>query len=138
MCSDFGDYCQSIFEGEENDGVENEELKDDQVLYIRNSNRFGEKIAKPLRTLCMEDNRQLVGNEDVPSIKPIIITYEDPLSVLPKYVELLKITSIPEMSNLSVLEIANNEKQEDPLHRVNVKACGWVGKKRVAVSKRDL
>lgn len=39
----FGDYCQSIFEGEENDGVENEELKDDQVLYIRNSNRFGEK-----------------------------------------------------------------------------------------------
>ena len=132
----FGDYCQSIFEGEENDGVENEELKDDQVLYIRNSNRFGEKIAKPLRTLCMEDNRQLVGNEDVPSIKPIIITYEDPLSVLPKYVELLKITSIPEMSNLSVLEIANNEKQEDPLHRVNVKACGWGGKKGANDQKR--
>lgn len=42
----FGDYCQSIFEGEENDGVENEELKDDQVLYIRNSNRFGENSCR--------------------------------------------------------------------------------------------
>lgn len=132
----FGDYCQAIFEGERGDGFENEELKNDQVLYICNSNRFGEKIAKPLRTLCMKDNNQLVGNDDVPSIKPIIITYEDPLSVLPKYVELLNSTLIPEMDNRSVLDIANKEKQEDPLHRVNVKACGWVGKKGNNEQKR--
>lgn len=130
----FGDYCQAIFEG--SDGFENDELKDDQVLYIHNSNRFGENIAKPLRTLCMEDNHQLVGNEEIPSVKPIIITYEDPLSILPKYVELLSSTSIPEMNNLSVLEIANKERQEDPLHRVNVKACGWVGKKGTSDQKR--
>ena len=111
-------------------------MKDEQVLYIRNSNRFGEKIAKPLQTLCIEDNHQLIGNEEVPSIKPIIIAYEDPLSVLPKYAELLNSTLIPEMDNRSVLEIANKERQEDPLHRVNVKACGWVGKKGANDQKR--
>lgn len=132
----FGDYCQAIYEKDESSGPENDRLKDEQVLYIRNSNRFGEKIAKPLRTLCIEDNRQLIGNEEVPSTKPIIITYEDPLSVLPKYAELLNSTLIPEMDNRSVLEIANRERQEDPLHRVNVKACGWVGKKGANDQKR--
>lgn len=132
----FGDYCQAIYEGEENDSVENNELKGENVLYIHDSNRFGENIAKPLRTLCMENNHQLRGNEEVPSVKPIIITYEDPLSVLPRYVELLNSTSIPAMNNLSVLEIANKERQKDPLHRVNVKACGWVGKKGANDRKR--
>lgn len=132
----FGDYCQAIYEGEENDGVENNELKGENVLYIHDSNRFGENIAKPLRTLCMENNHQLRGNEEVPSVKPIIITYENPLSVLPRYVELLNSTSIPAMNNLSVLEIANKERQKDPLHRVNVKACGWVGKKGTNDRKR--
>ena len=132
----FGDYCQAIYERDESSGPENDRLKDEQVLYIRNSNRFGEKIAKPLRTLCIEDNHQLIGNEEVPSIKPIIIAYEDPLSVLPKYAELLNSTLIPEMDNRSVLEIANKERQEDPLHRVNVKACGWVGKKGANDQKR--
>lgn len=125
----FGDYCQAIFDGEENGGVEIEELKGDNAYYIHDSYRFGERIAKPLRSLCVEDNHLLSGNYDIHSVKPIIITYEDPLSVLPKYVELLGSTRIPEMDNLSVLEIANKEKREDPLHRVNVKACGWVGKR---------
>lgn len=40
------------------------------------------------------------------------------------------------MDNRSVLEIANRERQEDPLHRVNVKACGWVGKKGANDQKR--
>lgn len=132
----FGDYCQAIFAGEESEGVEIEELKGDNVLHIHDSNRFGEKIAKPLRSLCMEDNHLLKGNDYVHSVKPVIITYEDPLSVLPKYVEILGSTRIPEMSNLSVLEIANNEKQEDPLHRINVKACGWVGKEITDERKR--
>lgn len=125
----FGDYCQAIFEGDGMNGAEIYELKGDNVLYIHNSNRFGVKIAKPLRTLCMEDNHQLEGNKNVPSIKPIIISYDDPLSVLPKFEELLSSTLIPEMDNMSVLDIANKERKEDPLHRVNVKACGWVGRK---------
>lgn len=132
----FGDYCQAIYDGENQDGTHNENLRGEDVLYINNSNRFGEKIAKPLRTLCMEGNSRLIGNDEVPSIKPIIITYNDPLTVLPKYVEILDSTFIPEMNNLSVLEIANNERQEDPLHRLNVKACGWVGKKGANERKR--
>ncbi len=132
----FGDYCQAIYERDEFSGPENDKLKENQVLYIHDSNRFGEKIAKPLRSLCIEDNYQLHGNEEVPSVKPIIITYENPLSVLPKYVELLGTTLIPEMDNRSILDIANQEKREDPLHRINIKACGWVGKKGASAQKR--
>lgn len=132
----FGDYCQAIYERDEFSGPENDKLKENQVLYIHDSNRFGETIAKPLRSLCVEDNHQLHGNEEVPSVKPIIITYENPLSVLPKYVELLGTTLIPEMDNRSILDIANQEKREDLLHRINVKACGWVGKKGASAQKR--
>lgn len=132
----FGDYCQAIYDEENQDLAYNEDLRGEDVLYINNSNRFGEKIAKPLRTLCMEENSQLIGNEEVPSIKPIIITYNDPLTVLSKYVEILNSTFIPAMNNLSVLEIANKERLDDPLHRLNVKACGWVGKKGANEQKR--
>ena len=41
----------------------------------------------------------------------------------------LETTIIPEMGNISVLDIAIRERGEDPLHRINIKACGWVGKK---------
>lgn len=132
----FGDYCQAVYEEEGSDASDNAELKDENVLYIHNSNRFGEKIARPLRSLCMEDNHLLVGNEDVYSVKPVIITYEDPLTVLPKYAELLRTITIPELDNISVLNLANKEKSEDPLHRVNIKACGWVGKKGANEQKR--
>lgn len=132
----FGDYCQAIFEGDGNDGGDNVELRDENVLYIRNSNRFGENIARPLRSLCMEDNQLLVGNEEVYSVKPVIITYEDPLHVLPKYSELLRTTTIPELDNISVLNLAIKERNLDPLHRVNIKACGWVGKKGANEQKR--
>lgn len=132
----FGDYCQAIYDEENQDRAYNEDLRGEDVLYINNSNRFGEKIAKPLRTLCMEENSLLIGNEEVPSIKPIIITYNDPLTVLSKYVEILNSTFIPAMNNLSVLEIANKERLDDPLHRLNVKACGWVGKKGANEQKR--
>lgn len=132
----FGDYCQAIYEGDGNDGSDNAELRGENVLYIRNSNRFGENIARPLRSLCMEDNHLLFGNENVYSVKPVIITYEDPQAVLPKYAELLKTIIIPEMDNISVLNLANMEKNEDPLHRVNIKACGWVGKKGANEQKR--
>lgn len=134
----FGDYCQAIYDGEGNDDYENnnDKLRTNNVLPIHNSNRFGEKIAKPLRSLCMEDNHQLVGNEEICSVKPVIITYEAPLVVLPKYAELLRTTIIPEMGNMSVLDIAIRERDEDPLHRINIKACGWVGKKGTNEKKR--
>lgn len=132
----FGDYCQAIFDGEGGDGAEIDELKGDNVHYIHDSNRFGDNIAIPLRTLCIEDNHLLKGNNEVYSVKPIVIVYEDPQTVLPKFVELLGSTKIPEMDNCSILEIANKERREDPLNRINVKACGWVGKKVVDEQKR--
>ena len=132
----FGDYCQAIYESDGNTGGDNAELRDENLLYIRDSNRFGEKIARPLRSLCMEDNHLLVGNEDVYSVKPVIIVYDDPLTVLPKYAELLRTITIPEMDNISVLTLANKEKMEDSLHRVNIKACGWVGKTGANEQKR--
>lgn len=132
----FGDYCQAIYEGDGNTGGDNAGLRDENLLYIRDSNRFGEKIARPLRSLCMEDNHLLVGNEDVHSVKPVIIVYDDPLTVLPKYAELLRTITIPEMDNISVLNLANKEKMEDSLHRVNIKACGWVGKTGANEQKR--
>ncbi len=131
----FGDYCQAIFDGDRNNGGDNAELRDENLLYIRNSNRFGENIARPLRSLCMEDNHLLVGNEDIYSVKPVIITYNDPLTVIPKYAELLRTITIPELDNISVLTLANEEKNKDPLHRVNIKACGWVGKKGATEQK---
>lgn len=131
----FGDYCQAIFSREEEDETLNNDLNQ-EIRYIHNSHRFGEKIAKPLRTICMEDNHLLVGNADIASVKPIIITYEDPLTVLPKYVELLRTITIPEMENMSVLEIAKRARNQDPLNRINVKACGWVGKHGATQQKR--
>ena len=50
--------------------------------------------------------------------------------------ELLSTTLIPEIDNRSILDIANKERQEDPLHRINIKACGWVGKKGASAQKR--
>lgn len=49
--------------------------------------------------------------------------------------ELLSTTLIPEIDNRSILDIANKERQEDPLHRINIKACGWVGKKEQVLKK---
>ncbi len=132
----FGDYCQAIYGEDGREGHDNTELRAENVLYIHNSNRFGEKIARPLRSLCVEDNHLLVGNEDVYSVKPVIITYEDPLTVLPQFAELLRTRTIPELDNMSLLNLANKEKNEDPLHRVNIKACGWVGKKGANEQKR--
>ena len=134
----FGDYCQAIYKGDGSDGGDNAELRSGNVLYIHNSNRFGENLARPLRSLCMEDNHLLVGNEDIYSVKPVIITYGNPQTVLPKYAELLRTITIPEMDNISVLDLANKEKKSDPLHRINIKACGWVGKKGADEQKRYL
>lgn len=132
----FGDYCQAIFSGDGAYETLNDELKSGGIRHIHNSNRFGEKIAKPLRTICLENNYLLEGNADVPSVKPIIITYENPLAVLPKYVDLLRTITIPEMGNISILDIAKREREQDPLKRINIKACGWVGKKGASAHKR--
>ena len=54
-------------------------------LNLDKSKRFGAPIAKVLKSVCVEDNRQLEGNEDVHSVAPIMMVYTDGKKVLPDY-----------------------------------------------------
>lgn len=116
----FGDHHQSIFNSEDVDG----NWLPNNPYPINLSIRFGEAIAKVLRTVCIEDNTQLSANPDVSSIKPIIIVYDNPQSVLPHFVNIL---SKQKIGDKSILDIAKRERDTDLLHRNNIKAIGWVG-----------
>ena len=117
----FGDNCQAIYDSDE---------RCDWVPYnplpLNQSKRFGENIARVLRTVCIEDNRALVGNPEIQSIKPIMLVYDDPIQVLPAFVSILHSYKI---GDESVAEIALRERSEDVLHRYNIKAVGYCGKK---------
>lgn len=119
----FGDYCQAIFNNSDNKGECVDDLKNQSKITV--SNRFGENIAKPLRTICIEDNSSLNGNPYVPSLRPMILVYENAEDVLPKFVELLQSQTIGEDNPISIEEYANNKRREDPLNRINIKAIGW-------------
>ena len=117
----FGDNCQAIYDSDEScDWVPYNPLP------LNQSKRFGENIARVLRTVCIEDNRTLVGNPEIHSLKPIILVYDDPLQVLPAFVSILHSYKI---GDESVAEIALRERSEDVLHRYNIKAVGYCGKK---------
>lgn len=94
-------------------------------LPLNKSKRFGAQIAKILQTVCVDDNRNLEGNEDVRSVKPVMIVYTDGKKVLPDFAILLREKTI---DGVSVAEIAKNERDWDALHRINIKAVGYVGK----------
>jgi len=107
----FGDPNQSIFGYVTLDTVW--EPKED-ALPIIGSKRFGENIAKILRTVCIRSNEDLKGNDQVNSFSPHIIVYDDSSvsKVLPRFVELVK--------ELEVEEISKQSKRP-------IKAVGWVG-----------
>lgn len=116
----FGDNCQAIYGNAEScDWIPHKPLP------LNHSMRFGENIAKVLRTVCIEDNRTLVGNPEIQSLKPIILVYDDPLHVLPAFVKILNLSM---MGDETVAEIALRERGEDVLHRYNIKAVGFCGK----------
>lgn len=117
----FGDPFQNIFE--------HGKMKwkpESKSLSINFSNRFGENIATLLKTVCENNNETLKGNPNVESHKPILLVFDDPLDVLPKFVNLAAELKI---GDKTILEIANEEKEKDELHRNRIKAVGWVGKK---------
>lgn len=127
----FGDYCQSIFNNSDLLGECTTDLKNQSKITL--SNRFGDNIAKPLRTICIEDNTDLKGNPEVPSLRPTILVYENPEEVLPKFTELLQTKTIGIDNPITLDDFANNRRQADPLHRINIKAIGW----RAQSGKKD-
>ena len=96
-------------------------------LPLNNSKRFGPSIANVLKTVCSKDNREMEGDDSVPSLKPVMIVYSDGGKVLPAFAKLLREKRV---DGISVADLANKEKEEDSLHRINVKAIGFVGKKK--------
>ena len=94
-------------------------------LPLNKSKRFGAQIAKVLQTVCVEDNRDMEGNEEVRSVRPVMMVYKDGKKVLPDFATLLRERTI---DGVSVAEIAKNERDSDALHRINIKAVGYVGK----------
>jgi len=117
----FGDTYQSLYDSEKPCA-----WKPKKALPLDCSKRFGDAIAKVLRTVCIDDNSSLNGNPDVHSVMPIMIVYEDPSKVLPKFVEMLKTRKVDDET---VFEIAQRERNEDTLRRYNIKAIGHVGDK---------
>lgn len=96
-------------------------------LRLNSSKRFGESIAKVLRTVCIEDNNSLQGNPEINSVKPIMLVYDTSDTVLPAFVKILKTTLI---NDVSIADIAKEEREKDPLKRHNIKAIAYVGKKK--------
>ena len=115
--------------GDSNQAIYNTEGDCDWVpvnpLPLNKSKRFGPAIAKVLQTVCVEDNRTLEGNEAVHSVRPVMMVYTDGKKVLPDFVKLLQEKKV---EGLTVAEIAKKERKADALHRINIKAVGYVGK----------
>lgn len=117
----FGDHHQAIYNSVSDNGT----WAPVNPLVISGSKRFGEKIAKVLRTVCIEDNKGLEPNKEILSLDPILIVFNNPEEVLPKFCEILKTKKI---GDKFVWDFAEEEKKKDPANRNIVKAVGWVGK----------
>ncbi|WP_320168254.1 UvrD-helicase domain-containing protein [Mangrovibacterium marinum] len=114
----FGDPSQSIY-----NKVSVEEVwtvKDS--LPINTSKRFGDNIGEVLKTVCIKDNSALKASPEINSLSPILILYDNPLQVLPKFCELVLSRTVNyQGEDLSVFEVSKKERRP-------IKAVGWVGK----------
>lgn len=116
----FGDHHQAIF-----NKIKSEELwKPNDTLDINGSKRFGESIAKVLRSVCLEKNDMLVANPAINSLPPTIIVFDNPVNVLPKFCELIKTKKI---DSQTIWDIVQEEKTLTGSFSHKVKAIGWVG-----------
>lgn len=116
----FGDHHQAIF-----NKIKLEELwKPSNTLEINGSKRFGENIAKVLRSVCLEKNDALLANPVINSLFPTIIVFDNPLNVLPKFCELLQINKI---DSKTIWDVAQEEKKSTGDFSHKIKAIGWVG-----------
>ena len=118
----FGDPYQAIYNSDREDECIWEPIN---PLSLNKSKRFGPSIAKVTQTVCIEDNREMEGNDDVHSIMPVMMVYTDGLKVLPYFAKLLQEKNV---DGITVADIARDERKVDALHRINIKAVGYVGK----------
>jgi superfamily I DNA/RNA helicase len=120
----FGDHHQAIY-----NSIDSSQCwTPSNYLPIDTSKRFGENIAKVLRTVCIENNANLVANPNVTSLDPIIIVFDDPQKVLPKYCELLKTKTLGDQT---LFEAARMDASN------RIKAVGWVGKPNATLSLKS-
>lgn len=121
----FGDVDQAIFQDE----MKNDSLwKPKNPLLLNSSKRFGNEIALVVNPFRLDSSESIKGNENVYSLKPIMLVYGDSRKVLPTFVDLLEQNTINiNGKSYSVKEYSLLLRDKDPLHRINVKAVGWSG-----------
>lgn len=117
----FGDPHQAIYDESGAEGL----WKVGRTMPIMSSLRFGDSIANVLKTVCDKENSKIKGNSNIPSLPPVLLVYSSPVKVLPKFASLVKECKIGEHS---LNEIAQAIKNKDALHRMRIKAIGWIGK----------
>jgi hypothetical protein len=116
----FGDNRQAIYHNRVNAEAE---WIPKNLLHINDTKRFGENIAKVLRYVCCEKNENLRANPDINSLRPVMIVFEKPEDVLPKFCELL----ISKKVNGKTIWNISQESKKDGDTSYKIKAIGWVG-----------
>lgn len=116
----FGDHHQAIF----NKIKSNELWQPTNTLEINGSKRFGENIAKILRSVCPEKNDVLVANSAINSLTPTIIVFDNPSNVLPKFCELIQ---TKEIGSKTIWDKGKEEGITTGSFSHEIKAIGWVG-----------
>ena len=112
----FGDINQSIskFNSSSNAWKFNEDTK-----IINSSKRYGDRVIKFLEPLRVEKTGNMKGNEDIETLNPHIIIFDDFSieSVVPKYLDLLDEYNIKEEKNKKIkvigklaLSVSNSNK----------------------------
>lgn len=97
----FGDINQSIskFNSSSDTWIFNEDTKT-----INSSKRYGDRVVKFLEPLRVEKTGTMKGNEDIDTLNPHIIIFDDSSieSVVPKYLDLLDEYNIKEEKNKKI------------------------------------
>lgn len=113
----FGDPRQAIY----NSVKSGEDWNPKKFLPINASKRFGENIARILRTVRIDPSEELKENEEINSLKPHLLVYENPENVLPKFCEIIASENIDTADGRKTAwELSCEEKRP-------IKAIGWVG-----------
>lgn len=117
----FGDPFQAIYQNVVG-GKESWNWLPNNYFSIDTSKRFGENIANPLKTICIEDNSRLIANDKINSLHPILVIYDNVENVLPKFSEILVTKKI---DNQTIWNFIQQERKQGK--NALVKAIGWVG-----------